>query len=186
MGAPKELQCICRSKPGTPEPVCTARLLWKYRTQPKLSSIRFTIGIAPNQPCFRNQVCVLDSLNLTPRPGSNTLVHSSIKVAANTKIKYTVWNGILGKLQHRVWRTALIFQAGQEEPKSLAVTCWTSHCKCLSHRWVAGKHDWHGLPASCYRATEWLRLLHSVHQKKPQTRKKHYKYLPMSVNSLAA
>lgn len=97
MGAPKELQQVCRSKPRPPGLVGSAELLQKHRKQPRLSSIRFTSRIIPNQPYLRNQVCGWDGLSLTPRPGSKALLHSRTKLTANTKIKDTVWNRILRK-----------------------------------------------------------------------------------------
>lgn len=84
-GAPKELQPICRSKPRPPGLVGSAELLQKHSSQPRLSSIRLTSRITPNQPYLKNQVCGWDGLSLTPRPGSQALLHSSIKLTANTK-----------------------------------------------------------------------------------------------------
>lgn len=100
IGAPKEHQQICRPS-GL---IGSAELLQKHRSQPSLSSIWFTkYGITLNQPYLKNQMYGWDGLSLTPRPGSKVLLHSSVKLTANTKIKYTVWNKILRKQAEAVF-----------------------------------------------------------------------------------
>lgn len=76
---------------------------WVSRTAPEAQKSAQPLiylvyhGITLNQPYLRNQMCGWDGLSLTPRPGSKALLHSSVKLTANTKIKYIVWNKILRK-----------------------------------------------------------------------------------------